>query len=440
MSLYIKILEKIILPLGDLLLGSSYTKSLSEVRKTVRLDEKSINELQKKNLENIIDFAIKNSEYYKNLNIQVNKDSVYGTIKKFPILEKSILRENTHSILTKASETLVKNSTSGSSGFQTTVFVSKKEQSFYRAIQTTWWEWAGFVQGKPILQTGITPNRSFEKRIKDYFFRTKYLSAFSLNAVNTQKAFIWAKEKEAFLGGHASSLYVLAQIAEAQNENIKFNSAISWGDKLFDHYKTKIEQVFKCRVFETYGASEGLMIASQKDLEYMYIMSPYIYLEILDDNGNEVNDGEMGHIVVTSLIHKSMPLIRYRLGDLGIKLPKSEYPPKRELALPILRKVIGRETDIVRTPEGKKLIVHSFTGIFEYFPEIRQFCVIQEKIGGIRIQYIPSESFKLEVLDAIKKQLMEQIKEPFSIDFELVEFIAPTGSGKPQIVISKLKN
>jgi len=440
MSIYNNILEKILLPIGDFILGSSYSKSLNEVRKTVALDEKSLHELQKKNLENIIDFAINNSEYYKNLNIEVHKDSVYETIKKFPILEKSILRENTHSILTHESETLVKNSTSGSSGFQTTVYVSKKEQSFYRAIQTTWWEWAGFVQGKPILQTGLSTKRSFEKRIKDYLFQTKYLFAFGLNSENTKEAFSWANNRNAFLGGYASSLYVLAQIAETQKEKIKFKSAISWGDKLFDHYKTKIEQVFKCRVFETYGASEGLMIASQKDLEYMYIMSPYIYLEILDDNGNEVNDGEMGHIVVTSLIHKSMPLIRYKLGDLGIKLPVTEYPSKRELALPILKKVIGRETDIVRTPKGKKLIVHSFTGIFEYFPEIRQFCVIQEQIGGIRIQYIRSESFKLEVLDAIKKQLSELINEPFSMEFESVESIAPTGSGKPQIVISKLKN
>jgi phenylacetate-CoA ligase len=440
MSLYTKILEEIILPIGDRLMGSTYSRSLKEVRRIVNLDEESLKELQRKNLENTLEFALKNSQYYKNLNIQGNADSAYNIIKKFPILEKSILRENMAEILSHSPEGLIKNSTSGSSGFQTTVYVSKEEQSFYRAIQTTWWEWAGFVQGKPILQTGLSTKRSFEKRIKDYLFQTKYLFAFGLNSENTREAFQWAKNKKPFLGGYASSLYVLAQIAETQNEKVKFKSAISWGDKLFDHYKTKIEKVFDCRIYETYGASEGLMIASQKDLEYMYIMSPYIYLEILDDNGNEVNDGEMGHIVVTSLIHKSMPLIRYRLGDLGIKLPQSKYPSKRDLSLPILQKVIGRETDIIRTPKGKKLIVHSFTGIFEYFPEISQFCVVQEQIDGIRIQYIRSESFKLEVLDAIKKQLSELINEPFSMEFESVESIASTGSGKPQIVISKLKN
>jgi phenylacetate-CoA ligase len=123
---------------------------------------------------------------------------------------------------------------------------------------------------------------------------------------------------------------------------------------------------------------------------------------------------------------------------LAIKLPRSEYPSIRELQLPILKKVVGRETDIVRTPNGKRLIVHSFTGVFEYFPSVKQFCVIQTNLSGIEIEYIQGNDFQLTVLDKIKGELLKFIAEEFMIEFKEVANIPPTKSGKPQIIISKL--
>ena len=68
------------------------------------------------------------------------------------------------------------------------------------------------------------------------------------------------------------------------------------------------------------------MIAAQLDLEYMYIMTTSVFVEILDDDGFEVENGKMGNVVVTCLNAFAMPLIRYKVGDLAIKLPESEYP------------------------------------------------------------------------------------------------------------------
>jgi phenylacetate-CoA ligase len=265
------------------------------------------------------------------------------------------------------------------------------------------------------------------------------LFAFGLTKENVKRALNWSRDKSPVVGGYASSLYVLSQLAEKENSQITFKSAISWGDKLFDHYRANIERVFKCKVYETYGASEGLMMAAQKDLDFMYIMLPCIYIEILDDDGNEVPDGEIGNVIVTSLVHEAMPLIRYKLGDLAIKLPKEQYPECREIALPLLQKVIGRETDIVETKSGKKLIVHSFTGIFEYYPSIKQFCVIQIDLEGVEIEYIKDDNFKITDIESIGHRLRELVGEDFEFKFTEVEFIAPTNSGKPQIIISKLK-
>ena len=46
--------------------------------------------------------------------------------------------------------------------------------------------------------------------------------------------------------GYASSLYVFAEIAKKYNIKKEFKTAVSWGDKLFDHYKREIKETFSC--------------------------------------------------------------------------------------------------------------------------------------------------------------------------------------------------
>lgn len=437
-KLYVYFVVNVILRIGEIIFGVRLSKNVKLYSDLLKKSESEILDYQTSQLLKILRNASEKSPFYKSIQI-ADGANVQDVIKDFPIMDKSTLKREYLSILTTSSTKLIKNSTSGSSGIQTEVFVTKEEQSKYRACQVIWWEWAGFEIGKPILQTGLSPRRTFEKLLKDFFFRTYYLFAFGLTTENVKRAFSWSRAKSPVLGGYASSLYVLSQIAEKENLKVAFKSVISWGDKMFDHYRANIERVFKCKVYETYGASEGLMMAAQKDLAFMYIMLPCVYIEILDEEGNEVPDGQIGNVVVTSLIHEAMPLIRYRLGDLAIKLPKTEYPDFREINLPLLQKVIGRETDIVKTKSGKKLIVHSFTGVFEYYPSIKQFCVVQRDLGGVEIQYIRDDNFKVEVIESINLRLRELVREDFEFRFVEVDFIQPTKSGKPQIIISELK-
>ncbi len=433
-------LEEFILPCGDLLLGTSFIRNLKKAREEIKYSEKDLLVLQSGKLRSILEHAGKYCEYYRALGIEACADP-FDWVRRFPILDKKILKEKQDELLTRSKAKLIKGSSSGSSGFQSTVYNSKREVSIHRAIQILWWEWAGYQIGKPILQTGMNMDRGFFKRIKDIIFNTYYLQAFSPSKADMFSAFSWAKrQKKPFLAGYASSLYILATNAVNVKDIGPLSGAVSWGDKLFDHYRRVINDTFSINIKETYGSGEGMMIAAQADLQYMYIMMPYVYLEILDDNNNPVPDGEMGHVVVTNLNSYAMPLIRYKIGDLAIRLPKSDYPPNRQFHLPLLQKVIGRDTDLVRTSSGKYMVVHSFTGIFEHIPEILQFCVIQENLTGITINYITGFGFYTELLEVIKNKILSYLKEDFIITFNKVEFISPTKSGKPQIIISNIGN
>ena len=208
---------------------------------------------------------------------------------------------------------------------------------------------------------------------------------------------------------------------------------------LFDQYEENIERVFGCPVFDTYGCSEGIMMAAKKDLDYYYIMTPHVHMEIVDDRGNEVPDGQMGHVVLTRLDGYSMPLIRYHIGDMAVKLPREEYPERRELNYPLLERVVGRDTDVIKVPSGKYMTVHFFTSLFRDIPDIVQFRVVQKTPGEIEIEYIPAESFDPRGLKQVESKINARLGEKYSVKWKKVDHIPPTASGKPQIVQSLIR-
>ncbi|MGB0177751.1 MAG: phenylacetate--CoA ligase family protein, partial [Owenweeksia sp.] len=431
------VLEKVVLPLGDGVTRDSFMRNLRKMRHISKLNEEQLQELQRSKMKALLKHAREKVPYWKN---RITNDMLSsGNISELSPLTKDVIRNETDALIDHTAGPFIQHKSSGSTGQQTTVYWSREEQAINRATQIHWWEWAGYRLGDPILQTGITPNRSLIKTVKDRLLNTYYLQAFSHSKQEAMDALNWAgKQKDPVLAGYASSLYVLALFASEAGIQVKFKTAVCWGDKMFDHYRALIEKVFQCKVYETYASAEGLMMGAQADLDYMYQMSSNTRIDLVDDNNQPVKDGQIGHVLVTNLNGYAMPLIKYRIGDLAIKLPQELYPA-RQMGFPVIQKVIGRDTDLVRTPEGKMMVVHSFTGIFEHIPEIRQFCIIQEKLEGIKVQYIPETTVESSLLQSIRQQILDYLKEPFQVEFEQVDHIPPTKSGKPQIIISKLK-
>ena len=433
------LIENIVFPIGDLLMGTEIRKQLLIQRAYSRMNEIELAFVQEEKLNNLLQHATTTCEFYKHLYLE--NFSGKDWLKQFPILKKEVTLKHCSKLISSdyKLKSLIKYESSGSSGLRSVVYVDKKEQSIMRAILINWWEWNSYFLGKRVLQTGMSPERGFLKTLKDKFLSTKYVTAFGLDeesllaVLNDNKVMT-----KAHLFGYASSLYELAKIANKYKLNIQFDLAMSQGDKLFDHYITEIERAFKCNVVEDYGLNEGFMIGQKKDLPYFYISTPNVYVEILDDNNNQVLDGQIGRIVATKLDGYAMPLIRYDTGDLGVMLPREDYPKKRDLAFPLLSKVIGRNTDIIRTPDGKVLIVHTFTGIFEFFSEIKQFQVVQEIRSAITINYIPSHDFHISVIKKIEDVFRKRTRSDITIDWKEVNQILPSKSGKPQIIVNNM--
>jgi phenylacetate-CoA ligase len=283
----------------------------------------------------------------------------------------------------------------------------------------------------------MTTHRKGVKKIKDILLLTQYMNAFDLSSKNIIPNLKKAKrDKVTFLGGYASSLNVIAETAISEGVDLGLKGVISWGDKLFDSYKRNIRDAFEpLSIIETYGCTEGIVIAGTCSEGNFHVMSPHVYLELLDKDGNEVKAGEIGYVVVTRLDAFHFPLIRYYLGDLAVK-EDDDKKCKCGRQFPLLKKVIGRDTDIVHTPTGKALIVHFFTGILEHVAEIYQFRVIQKTMEEIEIEYIQASDSIPPDLKKISETMYSKAGEVFPVTYKKVSAIPSTPSGKPQIVLN----
>lgn len=437
-KLYNRSLEHIIFPVGDRIEGGSFFHWLRQYRGEQWLSARELERIQFDRLAQILAYARTNVPFYKNID---HLSDSFEFVKQFPVMRKTDINEHINQLVTQPKEKLIAESGSGSTGIQGTVYMDKSAQASQRAMQMLWFEWSGYRMGDSILQTGITPKRGFVKKAKDYFLNTDYTPAFNLDTDAVRKILRKVeKQPRQYLFGYASSLYVLAQTAvELGISNINFKHAVSWGDKLFPHYRKVIRQAFGCETLDTYGCTEGTMIGAECPQGKFHLSINQCFLEIVDDDGLPVPPGNIGKVLATRLDNYAMPLIRYYVGDLAELEPGEPTTCACGRSLPLLRRVVGRDTDIVRTRSGKQMIVHFFTGIFEHIPQIQQFKVVQENLDEINIFYIPKTDFRREVLSEIEARIYVHLQEKLPINWIETSRIEATKSGKPQIIQSFLK-
>lgn len=434
--LYNQLIERVALPVGDALFRTEFIGELRRWRRIQHLPADGLRRLQHDGLRSLLTHATTAVPHYRDLRLGTSPDP-YEWLRRFPILTKSDLRTEGERMLTPGSRRLVTVSSSGSSGLQSTLWSTPREISRAQAIQTLWWEWAGYRLGDRLLQTGITPDRGLAKRLKDRVLRTTYIPAFGLtDAEMTEILSTGSARRWRHAGGYASSLDAFARVAIANPKlRVSFESAISWGDKLYPQHRRHLQDAFGAPVLDTYGTAEGFMIAAQRFDGSYYVMSPHVVVELLDDRDEPVDPGELGRVVVTRIDAHTMPMIRFRLGDLAVAPTHTSTTPGAP-EFPQLERIIGRETDVWVSPGGRTLTVHTFTGVMEHFADIEQFSVIPQD-AGLTLEYRADDGLESAVLDRASAALCSAVGERLSISWRRVDSIPDSPSGKPQIIRSR---
>jgi phenylacetate-CoA ligase len=159
-------------------------------------------------------------------------------------------------------------------------------------------------------------------------------------------------------------------------------------------------------------------------------------VEILVD-GRPAKVGEIGEIVITDLNNFSMPLIRYRIGDMAVAVNQDSCPCGRPHSQ--IGEISGRTQALISCINGVWLPGTFFAHFFKDFEfAVQHYQIIQENLESFSLNIVPKPQFTEEVGKGILSQLRSYTGDNQIIDLNLVNTIPLLKTGKRTPVISRV--
>ena len=324
-----KYITRILYPLGECFGGRTILKKLYALRREAALPFEERKKQAASRLYQQVVEASRKIPYYRDLFSKKHfhpewlKDSPEA-LEELPWLTKDIIREQGRRMLHEdyANGFLHERKTGGSTGPSTMIYYSQEDLDWTAAQNILMLEWAG----KKLGEKEVHLSTRFLEPPTPEGIRYEKRKCFLLNRVNILTKDHSEKEMEDFLRrlqkaravsvqGHASTMYALANYMESKNIISKrlFDIFISTGESILDSRKQKIERFIGCKVADRYGAAEfGVMAQQLRQSNDLLVSDSLVWPEVTDCDQEGV-----GELVFTAIRNKAMPLIRYRMGDLG---------------------------------------------------------------------------------------------------------------------------
>lgn len=152
-----------------------------------------------------------------------------------------------------------------------------------------------------------------------------------------------------------------------QNITPKVKLIETTGEPLIPKTRQKIERFFDAEVFDAYGLAECVIGTECSIHDGFHYWPDSVMIEIIDpETGENLPNGEVGEIVVTNLIQETMPIIRYRTGDLGYI---SVDPCKCGRKVPRVW-VKGRLKETIFLPGAVKVHQFQILNVLAQFPKL----------------------------------------------------------------------
>jgi phenylacetate-CoA ligase len=164
---------------------------------------------------------------------------------------------------------------------------------------------------------------------------------------------------------------------------------ISTGATLDREARALAEQVFPgVRVFDLYGSTDTGYLAWTCQHERMHLNTDCAHIEIVDRDGAPAAVGEGGHIYVTTFWHRTLPIVRYRLGDV-VAISGETCACGR--SLPLLRQGLGRENTLLYRPTAGRpepISQGYIVELFETVEGVHRFRLVQSSLEQVDVEVV----------------------------------------------------
>ncbi len=186
------------------------------------------------------------------------------------------------------------------------------------------------------------------------------------------------------IDGTLSYLRVLAEALVNRGLDFPNLEVVRSDGEVLDEFTRRfLESSFKCKVFDEYSTwdfGHGAWECERR--EGYHIDADFLILEIVRNN-EQAALGERGEIVVTGLLNYAMPLIRYRVGDIGVF---DHEMCSCGRGLPLLKSIDGRKVDCFTLPNSRIVSPKIIISAVQVTSGVSRYQIVQKSRNKITVE------------------------------------------------------
>ena len=427
--------------------SKAFHRYLNSLMRSQWFSSEQFREIQLVEVRKLLKEAIQNVPYYqKSLQQFSAKIDQIGLeeLKDIPFVQKDLPRSNTKDFLNsqRLKYGYEQGHTSGTSGTPLVWPYDFDSIQYDLAFRERQYRWAGVTgrdksarfSGRVLLGKRETaPYWRHNAADNQWLFSTYHINEETLPVY--YKAF---KDIDfAYLDGYPSAIFTIARWINRQGRSGLWRpwAVITTAETLMDFQRQEIEKAFGCKVFNFYSSSEGSPFVTQCAAGKMHLNPESGIIEFLRPDGTDAEPGEEAEMVITSFFQRTMPLIRYRIGDTGALAEEQKCPCGRQML--IVKYIAGRESDTLYTTERGRVGSAGLSTAFYKIPSRLKDSQI-EQVGkdSFVFRYVPlykalNEKEESIIIDQLRNRLGSLVK----IGVQIVDQIPKDPNGKSRLII-----
>lgn len=416
-----------------------------------------IKKFQEEKLQDLLAYLENNSPFYQKLfrenNIRTEDILTLEDLQKIPTTTKNDLQQYNDDFFCITADKIVDfSTTSGTLGDPVTFGLSDNDLERLAYNEAISFACAGIQKGD-VVQMITTIDKRFMAGLA-YFLGLRKMGASVVRMGPGIPELQWDsifRYKPKYLITVPSFLLKMIDYAEKHCLDYKNSSvygAVCIGESIKNQDFTdnilsqKIKEKWDINLFSTYASTEMSTAFTECEIQNGGHHHPELIItEILDDDGNPVQEGESGELTITTLGVEAIPLLRFKTGDI-VKAHYEPCPCGRNTMR--LGPVIGRKQQMIKYkgttlyPPAMNDILNDFNNILCY-----QIVIQTNEIGldEIIIKLSTEEnnvSFVNEVRDHFRAKLRVSPKIEI-VDFDILSKIVFNPNSRKPITFMDLR-
>lgn len=386
--------------------------------------------------------AYRETAYYRErfarIGFDPSADFGFDEFARLPVLEREDIRQADQALVSSSvtRSQLRHDATGGSTGKPTEVWLGPEERGWGESGREYNLNRIGLPMGSRIAYLWghhldpVASNR-LRDRFRDLTLNIRWFECFRLSPTKLVQYHMELENwQPRCILAYPSALGALAEEVRNRGWRPSYPTQcfVTGAEKLMPQHRNIVESVFARPVYETYGSRDVGLIGFQQDPEHT--------LDYEIDWANVLIEPEIAGadspILVTKLHADGMPMLRYRIGDIG-RFPRGSSSGHPTF---ILHEILGREADRIWFDDGRWIHGIEFPHMMKDYA-VGEFQVIQSADFSVVVRIVPRSGFTDESRKSIH-QIVAANLPGLNVSLQLVETIQRTASNKLRPVISEI--